>query len=289
MTEHYTFIHLTDLHIGNPDIVDDHLFSDTTANLKALLADVKSLVPQPKFIVATGDLTNQGDAGSYRNLKTILGEAGLDMPVLFALGNHDKREGFYTGMLGQSDNLDAPYMHAHVIDGLHVITLDSSKPGKVGGSIEPEQFEWLAAELDAHGDLPKLIAVHHAPALEEDRPDMEWESLTIADSLKLRDMLKGRKILGILSGHIHFDRVSNWYGIPVVVGIGTHAATDVTYLHEGMRMLTGASLAIGHVRPSGLTVSFVPQPSDRRELHSFTFAAMAEMLKKYEAANVAAE
>lgn len=287
MTDLFTFVHLTDLHIGNPDIVDDHLFSDTTANLKALLADIKTLVPQPKFIVATGDLTNQGDAGSYRNLKTILDEAGLDIPMFFALGNHDKREGFYTGMLGRTEDLAAPFFHAQVIDGVHLITLDSSAPGKVGGSIEPEQFAWLQTELDAHPDLPKLIAVHHAPALDEDRPDMEWESLTIADTRALADLLAGRNILGILSGHIHFDRVSNWHGIPVVVGIGTHAATDVTYLHEGMRMVEGASLALGTIRPSGLTISFVPQPSQRRELHSFTFAGMAEMLRKYEATQAA--
>ncbi|AEQ52762.1 metallophosphoesterase [Pelagibacterium halotolerans] len=287
MTDLFTFVHLTDLHIGNPDIVDDHLFSDTTANLKALLADIKTLVPQPKFIVATGDLTNQGDAGSYRNLKTILDEAGLDIPMFFALGNHDKREGFYTGMLGRTEDLAAPFFHAQVIDGVHLITLDSSTPGKVGGSIEPEQFAWLQTELDAHPDLPKLIAVHHAPALDEDRPDMEWESLTIADTRALADLLAGRNILGILSGHIHFDRVSNWHGIPVVVGIGTHAATDVTYLHEGMRMVEGASLALGTIRPSGLTISFVPQPSQRRELHSFTFAGMAEMLRKYEATQAA--
>ncbi|HCO55225.1 metallophosphoesterase [Pelagibacterium nitratireducens] len=287
MTDLFTFVHLTDLHIGNPDIVDDHLFSDTTANLKALLADIKTLVPQPKFIVATGDLTNQGDAGSYRNLKAILDEAALEIPLFFALGNHDKREGFYTGMLGRTQDLAAPFFHAQVIDGIHLITLDSSAPGKVGGSIEPEQFAWLEGELDAHPDLPKLIAVHHAPALDEDRPDMEWESLTIADTRKLADLLAGRNILGILSGHIHFDRVSNWHGIPVVVGIGTHAATDVTYLHEGMRMVEGASLALGTIRPSGLTISFVPQPSQRRELNSFTFAGMAEMLRKYEATQAA--
>lgn len=287
MTDLFTFVHLTDLHIGNPDIVDDHLFSDTTANLKALLADIKTLVPQPKFIVATGDLTNQGDAGSYRNLKAILDEAALEIPLFFALGNHDKRDGFYTGMLGRTQDLAAPFFHAQVIDGIHLITLDSSTPGKVGGAIEPEQFAWLEAELDTHPDLPKLIAVHHAPALDEDRPDMEWESLTIADTRKLADLLAGRNILGILSGHIHFDRVSNWHGIPVVVGIGTHAATDVTYLHEGMRMVEGASLALGTIRPSGLTISFVPQPSQRRELNSFTFAGMAEMLRKYEATQAA--
>lgn len=287
MTDLFTFVHLTDLHIGNPDIVDDHLFSDTTANLKALLADIKTLVPQPKFIVATGDLTNQGDAGSYRNLKAILDEAALEIPMFFTLGNHDKREGFYTGMLGRTEDLGAPFFYSQTIDGIHFIALDSSAPGKVGGSFEPEQLAWLEAELDAHPELPKLIAVHHAPALDEDKPEMEWESLTIADTRRLADLLAGRNVLGILSGHIHFDRVSNWHGIPVVVGIGTHAATDVTYLHEGMRMVEGASLALGTIRPSGLTISFVPQPSERRELHSFSFAGMAEVIRKYEATQAA--
>ena len=157
MTDLFTFVHLTDLHIGNPDIVDDHLFSDTTANLKALLADIKTLVPQPKFIVATGDLTNQGDEGSYRNLKAILDDAALEIPMFFALGNHDKRDGFYTGMLGRNEDLGAPFFHAQAIDGVHLITLDSSTPGKVGGSIEPEQFAWLEAELDAHPDLPSSV------------------------------------------------------------------------------------------------------------------------------------
>lgn len=267
---------------------DDHLFSDTSATLRAILADIKSLVPQPSFIVASGDLTNRGDAGSYDNLKAILAEAELEMPVLFALGNHDSRDGFYPTMLGQTDNLDAPYDHARVIDGIHVIVLDSSVPNKVGGAFEAGQLDWLTEQLDQHDDLPKLLVMHHAPSLDAD-PDMEWESLSIADTEALLDVVDGYDVIGILSGHIHFDRVSNWYGIPVVVGIGQHAATDVLWLHEGLRMVSGASFAIGTVRPSGLSITFAPQPAERRELHSFTFAGMAEVLKKYEAAAVAAE
>ncbi|MDE1997210.1 MAG: phosphodiesterase, partial [Rhizobiaceae bacterium] len=95
-------------------------------------------------------------------------------------------------------------------------------------------------------------------------------------------LVAGRNVVGILSGHIHFDRVSQWYGIPIVVGVGQHAATDVLYLPEGLRMVSGASFAIGTLRPSGLSVSFVPQPSERRELHSFTFAEMAHLVKRYE-------
>lgn len=281
MSELLTFVHLTDLHVGDPAVQDDHLYSDTSATLAAILAEVKALVPQPKFIVASGDLTNRGDIDSYEQLKRLLAAAELEMPVMFALGNHDRRDGFYPAMLGRTDHANAPYDHAQVIDGLHVIVLDSSVPNKVGGGFEPGQLDWLKAELDKHAALPKLLVMHHAPSLDAD-PSMEWESLSIADTEALRQAVAGKRVIGILSGHIHFDRVSSWYGIPVVVGIGQHAATDVTWLHEGLRMLSGASYAIGTLRPSGLSITFAPQPAERKELHSFTWGGMAEVLKKYE-------
>ncbi|CAH1673594.1 metallophosphoesterase [Chelatococcus asaccharovorans] len=284
-----TFVHLTDLHVGDPAVQDDHLYSDTSATLAAILAEVKSLVPQPRFIVASGDLTNRGDIDSYEQLKRLIAAAELEMPVLFALGNHDRRDGFYPAMLGRTDHANAPYDHAQVIDGIHVIVLDSSVPNKVGGGFEPGQLDWLKAELDTHAELPKLLVMHHAPSLDAD-PSMEWESLSIADTEALRQAVAGKPVIGILSGHIHFDRVSSWYGIPVVVGIGQHAATDVTWLHEGLRMLSGASYAIGTLRPSGLSITFAPQPAERKELHSFTWGGMAEVLKKYEGdTTVAAE
>ena len=290
MSESVTFVHLTDLHVGNPAVQDDHLHSDTTTTLRAILAEIKTLVPQPKFIVASGDLTNRGDQGSYEQLKSLIAEASLEMPILYALGNHDRRDGFYPAMLGRTDNLDAPYDHAAVLAGIHVVVLDSSVPNKIGGDFEPGQLDWLKAELENHAELPKLIVMHHAPSLDAD-PAMEWESMSIAGTEALRQAVEGKNVIGILSGHIHFDRVSNWFGIPVVVGIGQHAATDVTWLHEGLRMLSGASFAIGTLRPSGLSITFAPQPAERRELTSFTWVGMAEMLKKYEAdtAAVAAE
>ncbi|NGP16971.1 metallophosphoesterase [Devosia aurantiaca] len=283
MTENLTFVHLTDLHVGNPAVEDSHLYSDTSTTLRRILAEIKTLQPQPKFIVASGDLTNQGDAGSYENLKAIIAEAGLDMPVLYALGNHDRRDGFYPTMLGRTGNVTAPYDHAEVIAGIHVIVLDTSVPNKIGGAFEPGQLEWLTRELDQHAELPKLLVMHHAPALDTHNKDMEWESLSYADTEALRQAVSGKNVIGILSGHIHYDRVSNWYGIPTVVGIGQHAATDVLWLHEGLRMLEGAAFAIGTLRPSGLSITFAPQAATRRELHSFTWVGMTEALKKYEA------
>jgi len=288
MIQHPSFVHLTDLHVSDPAAPDEKLHSDTAATLAAILAEVKRVRPVPDFVVVSGDLTNRGDAASFAALKQMFEDAALGVPVVWALGNHDTREGFYQGMLGRSENLAAPYCHDQVIAGLHVITLDSSSPMMIGGTIEPEQLEWLAATLATHADLPKLIVCHHPPALDEDNAATEWKSISCADTAKLRETLAGHNVVGFLSGHIHYDRVSSWHGIPVVVGIGQHAATDVLYLNEGLRMVSGASFAVGTVRPSGLTVAFVPQPADRRELVRYSHAEMLDLVRSYETRRLAA-
>ena len=289
MTQHPVFVHLTDLHIGHPTESDPGLHSDTSATLEAILSEVKRVRPAPAFIIASGDLTNRGDVASYAELKRIFDAAEFDMPVLWALGNHDTRAGFYQGMLGRTENLDAPYWHDVVIAGIHVITLDSTSPMMIGGTIEPEQFDWLEATLATHPDLPKLIVVHHPPSLDDSDVEKEWKVITVADTARLGEMLTGHNVIGILCGHIHYDRVSVWHGIPVVVGIGQHAATDVLFLPEGLRMVSGSSFAIGTVRPSGLTISFVPQAADRRELARHSTDDMKALVKSYEARRLAAQ
>ncbi|WP_210484482.1 metallophosphoesterase [Microvirga antarctica] len=266
MANDITFVHLTDLHVGTPGVDDPHLFSDTGATLSTILDLVESVTPRPRFLVASGDLTNRGDAESFRELKRIM--ARIDIPVIYALGNHDTRSGFYDGMAEQPHLLETPYFHDRVIDGIHIVTLDSSTPGQIGGTIEPEQFMWLESVLDTHPDLPKLIVSHHPPAL-GDEPDLaHWRTLEFADSKRLAGLLTGKRVIGILSGHIHHDRVSVWHGIPVVVGMGQHAATDILHT-EVLRMVSGSSFAIGTIRSSGLTVAFVPLPSDRAELNRY--------------------
>lgn len=268
-----TFIHLTDLHVGNPAVPDDHLFSDTSATLARVLEMIATMDQVPSFIVASGDLSNRGDADSYRQLKTLISASGL--PVIYALGNHDTRAGFYEGMLGRSTDLDTPYDHHEVIDGVHIITIDTSTPGQIGGTLTAEQFAWLEEALDSHLDLPKLIVAHHAPALGDAPPWDHWRTIEFSQSQQLAALLKGRNILAILSGHIHHDRFSVWHGIPVIVGMGQHAATDI--LTSGvLRMVEGASFGIGTVRRSGLTMALVPLPQTRTELNRYDLSLLRQ-------------
>jgi 3',5'-cyclic-AMP phosphodiesterase len=252
------FVHLTDLHISAPEANDTTLLSDTTATLGTIIAAIQAIEPRPEFVVVSGDLTNRGDVASYRLLREMM--ATIDVPIVYALGNHDTRPGFYEGMLGRGSS-EAPYCHDQLIAGVHIVVLDSSVRGKIGGALSPEQFDFLDGALARHKDAPKIVVVHHAPALDEGN----WETLTSADTERLAAMLKGRNVAGILTGHIHHDRVSHWYGIPVIVGTGQHNAIDPLF-SNGLRLLAGTGFAWCSLRPSGLTVSFVPLPSDRREL-----------------------
>ena len=266
-----TFIHITDLHVGNPSVADSHLFSDTSATLSRVLALIGSMDQKPQFIIASGDLTNRGDVESYRQLRSLM--AATDVPVVYAIGNHDTRAGFYKGMLDRTSDLDAPYDHDQVIGGIHIVTLDTTTPGEIGGSLTPAQFAWLAQALDRHGDLPKLIVAHHAPVLGDAVPWDHWRTIEFSQSQQLAGVLKGRNILGILAGHIHHDRFSSWHGIPVIVGMGQHAATDILTT-DILRMVEGASFGIGTIRTSGLTMALVPLPQTRNELNRYDLSLL---------------
>lgn len=285
MSDKLTFAHLTDLHIGDPDTADPGLMTDTNTTVAAVLDKIGRMQPAPAFVVVSGDIVNRGDEASYRAAKAIFESAALPMPVVFALGNHDARGPFYRVMLGRDGNDTRPYDHDVVVAGLHVIVLDTSRPGRIAGDLDPAQLDWLAGCLAAEPGRRKLIVMHHGPMLDEGEPDAAWQSIGAEATARLREIVEGRMdIAGILSGHIHYDRVTSWYGIPLVVGIGQHNATDVLFLNRGMRALAGASFAVGTLRPSGLTVSFVPHLPEAPELAVTESVAFAALIARFDGA-----
>ena len=257
-----TFLHLTDFHVSDPALADGDLLTDTGARLGEMLDMIAAMERKPAFAVVSGDLTNHGDVASYRHLRARL--AGIGLPLLYALGNHDTRPGFYQGMLDRGDDLEAPYCHEAVIEGVHVVVLDSSVPGRIGGALDEASFAFLERALETHPGLAKILVLHHAPALDA-TSQLPWETLGQGDSARLAAAIRGRTVAGILCGHVHVDRVAVWNGVPVVVGTGLHNAFDPLF-SGGLRAVAGAGFALCTLRPGGLAVTFVPLPSDRREL-----------------------
>ncbi len=246
------FIHLTDLHLSTPDAPDPHLHSETAATLAGVLERIRALTPAPDFIVLSGDLTNRGDGASYRLLRRMLAE--LPVPVVPALGNHDRRAGFRAAFEGHGADPEAPLFHHRVLAGLHVIALDSLVPGRVGGGIGPDQFAALDTALQSHADLPRLLVCHHPPHA---AGALAWEALNAADSDRLAERLRGRGVVAMLSGHVHMNRVRSWHGIPVVVNMGLHATVDVLEPRD-MVIRQGTGFADCRLDADGFQVTFVP-------------------------------
>ena len=270
MNQDAMFVHLSDLHIVHPDAQDDHLFSDTASTLRAVKEAIGKLEPRPSFVVISGDLTNRGTKENFLELKRLLSD--IEVPVLLALGNHDTREGFYEFVLDEGAGKSSPYFYSRTIDGLHVIVLDSSTPNKVHGTLEPEQFEWLERELTQHADLPKIVVVHH-PISPMHLPIFTEINFDRQDAARLEAMLEQKNVIGVLSGHVHFDQVSVRRGVPYIISTGLHNLTDVLE-RDGLRAVQGASWNLCTVRDGELNVIKVPLASDHKQLHHITQAWM---------------
>jgi len=253
------FIHLTDLHVSHPDRAGSDGQPDTAATLRRVIALINAMNPPPEFVIASGDLTNHGDPESYRLVQNILD--GLDVPVLLALGNHDVRTGFHT-VFGNGPS-DAAYFHQAIHGDLHVITLDTSLPGRISGAIGKDQIDFLDRILPTHPDLPKLLVMHHPPWLDPD--GLPWTSLDRESTKRLKRALTGYKTAGILSGHIHINQVTHWHGIPVVISNGLHSTVDLLE-RKGLRLVEGTGFGICTWHDSGLSVSFVPLSPQAAEL-----------------------
>lgn len=101
------------------------------------------------------------------------------------------------------------------VDGLRVIGLDSTTPGRHDGRLEPEQLAWLGEQLRRPAERGTLLVLHHPP-LPSAIPAAEFLKLQDAD--RLAEVLAGSDVRMILCGHNHMTAAAALAGIPVWVG-----------------------------------------------------------------------
>ncbi len=178
---------------------------DPMRQMRSVLARIERLEVSPAFIVASGDLTDDGSAESYEVVNEVLDELGGGVtPVLLALGNHDDRATFRRVVLGEERAGDqGPYYHSRLIDGLRVIVLDSVIPGDVGGALGAAQLAWLEDELAMPAPRGNLIVLHHPCRLAG--PAHPYPEFIVRDATALEAIVarhRGR-VIGVLAGHSH--------------------------------------------------------------------------------------
>jgi Icc protein len=201
---------ITDLHIGfepgNPEEFNQR-------RLDQVIQAITDGPNRPDVLLATGDLTDLGDADSYRRCAETLN--ACPFPVYPCLGNHDDRSNF----AAQFPHIPMPdgfAQYAVMLDGLRLVVIDTLEVGRHGGGFCEIRAAWLRATLDEDRETPTLIVMHHPPFEAgidwmNTHPDEPWVR-------RFSDAIAGHgQIQAVLCGHIHRAIAAPWKGVTVTV------------------------------------------------------------------------
>jgi len=252
----HVIAHISDTHLlagGRP------LYGkvNTIEHLGQALAQLERSTAKPQAIVFTGDLADLGEPDAYVRLREIVEPAAARMnaQVIWVMGNHDERPD-YSRLLFDEES-DAPQDRVYDIDGLRIISFDSTVPGYHHGEITDDQLDWLADVLSSPAPHGTILALHHPPI---PTPLLEAMGiLELNDQPRLAAVLKGTDVRGILAGHLHYSTHSTFAGIPVSVASATCYTLDLT---AEDRLLSGVdfgqSVNVVHVYEEQIVHSIIP-------------------------------
>lgn len=170
------FAQITDIHVTGESTVETFI---------ADLAEINSVHPGVAFILATGDLVNDGkNLSEYENYMKATATSRL--PVFNVPGNHDAMSD--AGMANYRRLLGPEFYSFNVGNG-HFVVLNCMK-------FDDEHKAWIARDLAA---APKgsrtFFAMHFLPTQAQ------------------MDYFAGLKADAVLSGHWHGDRVREHHGV----------------------------------------------------------------------------
>jgi len=251
-------LHLSDTHLRGGD---SRLFDriDATERLSSALSAIEASGIRPHALVFTGDIADWGETDAYTAIRTLVEPfaARMQARVLWVMGNHDDRAGFREHLLGEPD-VDPlrPVDRVDELDGLRVVTLDSSVPGAHWGELRDSQLRWLRAVLATPAPLGTILAMHHPPV-----PAVMplAASVELRDQSRLASVLRGTDVRAIIAGHLHYSTFATFAGIPVSVASATCYTQDLTVPVGGTRPQDGAqSFNLIHVYDETVVHSVVP-------------------------------
>ncbi|MBR0936575.1 phosphodiesterase [Bradyrhizobium jicamae] len=215
--------HISDLHIKPPGALA-YGRVDTARALERCVAALNAFRPAADFVVISGDLVDTPTAEEYDHLKNLL--APLETPFAGIPGNHDSRP------LMRAAFPDAPYVQAtgpldqHIeVNGLDLLLLDSSVPGKPHGNLEASTLGWLDATLATTPDRPALLFMHHPP-FKGGIWHMDQQDLFNAD--QLAEIVRRRpRAQRIACGHVHRSMLTAFAGLPTTICPAPNHAVDL--------------------------------------------------------------
>ena len=167
---------------------------DTDASLDHVLGLLGAGDERPDLILATGDLANHGSPAAYERLRRRFDALGI--PWLWLPGNHDD-----AGQMRASLGDGAPMTRSVLVGGWHIVLLDSTIPGAVGGRLGRIELQRLDRLLGLQPALPTLVCLHHQPVA----IGCAWlDEQMVEDAPELFEILAAHmQARALLWGHVH--------------------------------------------------------------------------------------
>lgn len=202
---------LTDSAVTLVQLTDSHLFDNpggrllgmnTADSLSRVIDRVLAEQPSIDLLLATGDLSQDGSAASYRTFLRMA--ARIPAPLRAFPGNHDLHDPL-RGIAG-----DSPLLEPVVDCGAwRIVLLDTAVPDAVHGHLDPTQLELLSRALDEAPERPALVCLHHHPV----PIGSAWmDRIGLDNAEALFAVLDSRpQVRALLWGHVHqaFDSTRN--------------------------------------------------------------------------------
>lgn len=188
------------------------------------------------FVFHTGDVVDHGEPAEYELAREIFNQ--LNMPIHYAIGNHDKIGSFRAGLFDDDGN-ETPYDHTFDVNGVQFISVDSAThvEGRIGWHVAQEQLDWLHEQI-RDDDRPLVIGIHHPPY----PIGVRWlDSFILQNWEAVHNVIKeaGPRLRGVFSGHVHVPvetvRDGVFYSIVPEVYSYISGYTVVTVLDDGIR------------------------------------------------------
>lgn len=220
----FSFIQITDHHLRASE-TDPVRGVMTTHTLRALLRHIaRHAAPHADFMISLGDFVDPPSEAAYRAVMdrlgiqsgaapapgplTITGEGLRNFPLYIAPGNHDDRDAFFRCFFPAASPM--PLMNARFeFQGVQFICLDW---GTDATSVAYDETLTFLAEALAT-NMPSVILTHHQVA----PVGVRWLDAFIAPGVaQLWEIVRGKRVLGILAGHVHLTHEQLVEGIPVL-------------------------------------------------------------------------
>jgi Icc protein len=251
-------------HVSDPHLLAERRLYDvvdTHENLRQAMVRLSRLEVPPQAIVFTGDLADRAEPKAYVRLREIVEPAAAEIgaEVVWVMGNHDEREPYARELFGEDVTDEAPQDRVHDIDGLRVISLDTSVPGYHHGEITSDQLSWLADVLSSPAPHGTLLAMHHPPIPVP--MTRAAEAIELYDQHLLAEVVEGTDVRGVIGGHFHFSSYSTFAGVPVSVAAATCYSADPAPVGRFLSAVDGhQTVTMMHLYDDRIVHSVVPIP-----------------------------